>query len=275
MRLFDRYVELHIASRVMTIDDLDIFFRVKGSANEAATAEITIYNLSESTIKAIEAGSPVVLIAGYRNDYGIIFQGTVKRAELTIEGADLAAEITAVDNLAELKKRIKITVPEGMDLSEIAKRVFQGAGIPVGKVVETGISIPRPMTFSDAGTQTLETLARDADFRYYVREGKGYFVPKDNTTEQIVLSSETGLLEVRRVDQAEEDEGAEGAGIHKEAEADSEPKYRLKSLLIWKVAVDTRIKLDSIRVKGRFKVVEYEHCCLGEEYFSEMEVVPV
>ncbi|WP_156967447.1 hypothetical protein [Geoglobus ahangari] len=93
---------------------------------------------------------------------------------------------------------------------------------------------------------TLETLARDADFRYYIKDGKGYFVPKDNTAEQIVLSSETGLLEVRRVDDESEEK---------------QEKYRLKSLLIWKAAVDTRIKLDSIKVKGSFKVVEYEHRC--------------
>ena len=146
-KLFDRYYELHIANKILTIDDLDIFFRVKGSANEAATAEITVYNLSESTMKAIESGSPLVLIAGYRDDYGIIFQGTVKRAELTIEGTDVAAEIVAVDNLAELQKHIRITIPEGSDLSDVARLVFKQAGIPIGRIEQTGITTTRPMTF--------------------------------------------------------------------------------------------------------------------------------
>jgi|Deesub1362A_J573_1020465.scaffolds.fasta_scaffold00348_72 hypothetical protein len=260
MRLFDRYYELHIANKVMTVDDLDIFFRVTGSANEAATAEITVYNLSESTIKAIESGSPLILIAGYRGDYGIIFQGTVKRAELTIEGADLAAEIVAVDNLTELQKQIRITTPEGTDLSDIAKQVFQQAGIPVGKIEQTGVITTKPMTFKNSGMQTLDTLANDADFQYYVKDGKGYFVAKDSKyAETIVISSDTVLLEVCRVDEQDQ----------------QQEKYKLKSLLIWKTAIDTRIKLESIKIKGQFKVSEYEHCCLGEEYFSEMEVVPI
>ncbi|RLI74128.1 hypothetical protein DRP05_10620 [Archaeoglobales archaeon] len=259
-RLFNRYYELHIANKVLTIDDFDIFFRVKGKANEAATAEITIFNLSEATRQEIKAGSPLVLIAGYRDDYGVVFQGTVKRAEMTIEGADVATEIIAVDNLADLKKKIKITVPEGTDFADIAKRVFQQAGIAIGKIDSTNYSIKRPLTFSDAGLLVLSQLAEETGYTYFVQDGKAYFVKKDNIIEQIILNSETGLLEVTRV----EDENEE-----------QQEKYKVKSLLIWKGKLDTRIKLESIKISGRFKVVAYEHACMQDEYYSEFEVVPV
>lgn len=271
MELFDRYYELQVGSMLITIDDLDIEFHIEGGNKENANkAEITVYNMSDASKARIKKGEAVQLKAGYRKDYGIIFFGTIDRVWDEREGADVKTVITALDETKSLFESgiIIKKYPKGTQVTTVVKDMFAVAGIPVGKIDDPGVVLQRDYIFDKTAYENLRTclgivngeivkkgIAPDG-WTFYVKNNMGYFVRRDySDVEAIVLSSETGLMEV--MDQESEDSAID---------------YKVKSLLQWKASTDSIIRLESIRVNGTFKVVEYSHVCKGEEYYSELGV---
>jgi len=284
--LWDRYYELIFQSGLqITADDLDVEFTVENDTdNKAGQAEITIYNLSESSKQKIKKGDIVQLKAGYRNDYGIIFYGTIDKIWNERDGADIKTTIQASDSTKKLWTQAYVVkkYPAGTSVTQVVKDMFSLAGVPVGKVDDPGITLLKDMVFEGTPKQIVdEVLAlvngqiakqwgnltldgwmmRSATsfWTAYVKNNMGYFVRRDfKDVEAIVLSSETGLMEVTPEDSE-----------------DSKIDYRIRCLLCWKAGQDSIIKLESMKVSGIFKVVKYKHVCRGDEYYSELGVKAV
>lgn len=70
------------AGDAIDLSDFRVVFSIKrGDRQTPNTAQILIYNLSDNTAKRIESEfTRVVLQAGYEGNYGIIFDGQIKRA---------------------------------------------------------------------------------------------------------------------------------------------------------------------------------------------------
>lgn len=262
---WNRYVELEIGDIVIRNSDLDIYFKVENSTGEeAGSAEITIYNLAEATRQKFKPEEQVVLKAGYQGDYGIIFSGTIQEVEDEYQGADVATIIYAQDDTTKLlKTEINLKYPAGTTLENIAKSLFHHANIPVGRVESTGLSLASTwVTGKRTVADALKYLVGEIDaisgknFNYYVKNGAGYFVEENTQYEEaFVLSAETGLMEVQKIDKE-----------------DGEADYRLRTLMLWKITQDSLLDLDSIKVKGLFRVVSYKKVAREEEYYCEMEV---
>jgi hypothetical protein len=73
--------------------------------------------------------------------------------------------------------------------------------------------------------------------------------------EAVVLSSETGLLEV--IKSEEEETGA---------------TLKIKCLLQWKIAADSIISLESQQATGTYKVEEYKHVASGNDFYTEAKL---
>ncbi len=278
--LFDRYYELQIGDLLITIDDLDIEFTVENDTNnQSGTAEITIFNLSDSSKAKIKKDTPIQLKAGYKDDYGIIFYGTVDKVWDEWQQGDVKTVVQALDATKQLFRGSYMvrTYPAGMPVATIVKDVFSAAGVPVGLIEDPGITLTKTMTFEGSPYQILQTCIGLANgeivkqrqvspdllllesWTAYVKNNMGYFVRREyKEVEAVVLSSETGLMEV----------------TPQESE-DSTIDYRVRCLLQWKASQDSIIKLESIRVSGLFKVVEFKHVCKRDEFYSELGVKAV
>jgi len=283
MEIWDRYYELQIGSLLISIDDLDMEFKVDNSNKEnASKAEITIYNLSDASKSNIKKDETVQLKAGYRNDYGIIFYGMVDKVTEEWEGGDVKTIVRAVDSTKILFEQTKIakTYPKNTSVKTIVEEMFSLGSVPISRVDDPGVRLQKDMTFIDTPYNIIQQVVRltngellkgmtDAAlireamntscFTAYIENNLGYFVRRDfKGNEAIVLSSETGLMEVME----QEDENAE-------------IDYRVRCLLNWKLCTDALVQLNSYKVTGVFKVVEYSHVCKGEEYYSEIGVKAV
>ncbi len=280
-----RWVEVQIGSLLITIDDLDIEFVVENDTdNKAGQAEIAIYNLSDSSKSKIKNGEIIQLKAGYRDDYGIIFYGTIDKKWDEWEGVDVKTVIQASDSTKKLWQSSYVVkkYPKGTSVANIVRDMFSMAGVPIGKIEDPGVVLQKDMIFKGSPKRIVETclniingniakgwgnvppdvalqrLNQDG-WTAYVKNNMGYLVKKSfKDVEAIVLSSETGLMEV----------------IPEEGE-DAKINYRIRCLLCWKASQDSIIKLESIKASGVFKVVEYKHVCRGEEYYSELGVKAV
>ena len=277
-----RWVEVQIGSLLITIDDLDIEFTVENNTdNKAGQAEIAIYNLSDSSKSKIKKGEIIQLKAGYRDDYGIIFYGTIDKKWDEREGADVKTVIQASDSTKQLWQSGYVVkkYPKGTSVANIVRDMFSMAGVPVGKIEDPGVVLQKDMIFKGSPKRIVETclniingniakgwgnvppdvaiqrLNQDG-WTAYVKNNMGYLVKKSfKDVEAIVLSSETGLMEV----------------IPEESE-DAKIDYRIRCLLCWKASQDSIIKLESIKASGVFVVKEYKHVCRMDDYYSELGV---
>ncbi len=277
--LFRRYYELQINRLLITSDDLDVEFKIENNIEKTAgQAEIAIYNLSDDSKSKIEKSKVIQLKAGYKGDYGIVFYGKIDRVWDEQEEGDVKTVIQASDMtkmLFESGYTVKM-YPKGTKIEDIIKEMFEMAGVPVGKIDSPGITLNTDRVFRGSPHQIIEKcvaltngeLARSSGlfegflrqqyrlWTAYVKNNMGYFVRKDyQESEAIVLSSETGLMEVSKSE--DENETID---------------YLIRALFNWKISQNSLIQLLSMKTSGVFKVVEFKHVCKGDDYYTECGV---
>lgn len=265
-QFWNRYIELNIADIVITNDDLDIEFNEKNSTgDEAGSANIRVYNLADTTRQKLQRGAIVIIKAGYQEDFGTIFSGTIKEVEDVPDGADIATDIFCNDETTNaLSTKPKTRYPKGATYESIVQSLFINANIPVGRIEDTNLTIDAEWTTGPDMTvfMALERIKADVKekagitYNSYIKKGAGYFVREESRYEEIyILTPETGLIDVQKVDNEDDD-----------------VDYNIKTLMIWKITQDSLLDIDSIKVKGEFRVVDYEKIAGDEDYFVQMEV---
>ena len=267
--MFDRYYELTVGNKLITIDDLDVEFTIENNSKEnAGKAEISVYNLA---IKP-KIDDVVHLKAGYKQDYGTVFYGKINRVWNERVGADVKTVIQASDMTKDLFKfgYVVKNYAKNTSVAAIVKEMLSLAGIPAGKIQDPGVRLSKPCTFEGSPYQIVKQCLdlvngevaklkltnpyEQEEWVFYVKNNMGYFVKKDfKDVEVTVLSSETGLMEVK-------------------PKSDGEADYEVKCLLQWKIAQDSVVKVESFAVEGYFKVIGFKHVCKANDYYTEMDV---
>ncbi len=256
-KFWNRYTTLQIGNKIITSNDLDIYFNVKTDTKGTADiAEVSIFNLSDTTKQSIYQGMRVNLQSGYKDDYGTIFTGEVNEMEDESDGADIKTTITCLSDMKKFfGKTMNKTYPAGTKLVDIAKDQIQFAGITVFKIDDNPKTIERAVSLTSAtnlGTN-LTQIAEMLDYTLTERRGSVLLVKKTGgIAEGFVLNSDTGLLEVRGVLKRFEGEKAQTA------ENTPEYHFEAKSLLIYNLAQGSIIDLDS-KVSGK-KLCRVESC---------------
>lgn len=280
--LWLRYAELRIEDLLFTSDDFDIEFEVEKKETEAKTAIITIYNLSQQTREKIKKDDIVELKAGYKNDFGLIFYGKVTNVDIELKGADEAAIIECTDTTAELSKEIVVvSYPVGTDAAQVIRDICKYCNIPIGRIDNTGFKFEKPHTFQGTPAEIIEDVVRfcngklrqqqanldpwmivaspdfGQEYVFTIENNMAYFVKGSKIVyEAEVLESDTGLLEVTKVKNQDQD------------------KFKIRALLRWRIQVGKPVVIKSVKLSGEFNVSAYKHVCKGEEYYTELEVIP-
>lgn len=256
-KFWGRYTKLQIGDKVLTSNDLDIYFSVKTDTKKTANiAEISIFNLSDSSREAIYQGMRVNLQSGYEGNYGTIFTGEVDEMEDEAEGADIKTTLIALSDMSKFTDGgVNKTYPANSKLTDIAKDQIALAGITNMKVDDNPKFFEKAKTYTSATTlkQNLTEIAENLDYTFTERRGSVLFVKKTGgIVEGFVLNSDTGLLEVKSVLKRFEGEKAQTA------ENTPEYHFEAKSLLIYNLAQGSIIELDS-KVSGK-KLCRVESC---------------
>jgi len=269
--LWNRYTELKVGNRLITTDQLDIEFVIKGSnSSDANTAEISVYNLAAATKAAIKAGQSIRLKSGHMGDCGEIFTGVVKLCYDERDQGDIRTKITAINQVYATGVP-SVNYPKKTALSAIIAAAFAASDIPARKIDDQGIVLDDAYTSDTSAIADLQYCQKKIngsdkkrkDAKFYVEVGAGYFVTVDffnPSAEKIVLSSETGLSETVP---EQPDDGTYTRSI--------------TSILTWRVTTDALVELQSrsAGASGSYKVVEYTHTSDASDFGTEMKVKPL
>lgn len=267
-RLFKRTATLTVGTLQFT--GLDIRFAVSKSLDrEPNTAEIGIFNLSQSSRQSVEEteDQQVELLAGYEIEDGasVIFSGDLRKASSTRDGPDIITQIEAGDGERSYR-RSRINRSFGADTS--LRSVVEGVGESMG-----------------LGTGNLSELAGDADFEGLGRTFSEGVVVSGSSREEL-----SGLLDSAGIEWSVQDGNLQllsrGAALAATAirlspqtgligspSIDSEGLMRARALLIPDVAPGRKVEIVSDFVSGFYRVTKatYTGDTASTEWYVDVE----
>jgi hypothetical protein len=260
-----RKTSLIVGGKEIT-DPLTIKFNVPfGEHENVDTVEIKVYNLKDSTINGIATNTRAILSAGYVDDNGVIFNGTLKKKETKWEELDKITFFHCSDATDDYTSAVfKKTYARNTKASVILQDLAQAAGLTIGDIDLPIDFVYRSGKVLNGKIKILASeIAKDCKAKLFINKGQ-MFVREKSKGDNVGLdiSKATGLI-----DQPEE--------IVEEKEDKVIKKgYKLKMLLNPRITTDAIIKLTSKKVSGTFRVAKGEHKSDGDTYYTECEVVP-
>lgn len=213
-----------------------VFATRKGDVETPNSAEIRVYNLSAGTANRIRREfTRVVLQAGYQDNIGTIFDGTIRQVRTGREnGTDTWLEIIAADGDAAYNfATVNTTLAAGSkpaDRVAVAQAAMAEKGAGAGYTPDLGgQALPRGKVMYGMARQHMRNEAETTDTTWSIQDGKVQILPRAGYLPgaAVVLTHETGL--VGTPEQTQD-------GI------------RVRSLLNPRLRVGGRIKLDNASV---------------------------
>ncbi|AUS87025.1 hypothetical protein LBYS11_12095 [Lysinibacillus sp. YS11] len=276
--LYMRKTTFLVGGREIT-DPLTIKFSVPFGDNEKVdTIDIQVYNLKDETINSISTNQAAILSAGYIDDNGVIFSGSLKKKETKWEGLDKITTFKCIDcSLDYTNGVVKRTYGRNTHASLILRELARDAGLAIG-------DIDLPIDFIYRSGKTLNgkikfqiaEIAKDCKAKQYVNKNRLYVRDRAKGDKiGLDISKETGLID--EPEEVEEEVKDEKKSKSKSPKKKKLKGYKIKLLLNHKITTDVIIKLTSRKVSGVFRVSKGEHKgdTSGTEYYTVCEVVPV
>lgn len=182
------------------IKDLRIRFDVKKTSDgEPNTAVIEVYNLNpEHQSQIIKEWSDIRLIAGYKGDERLIFQGQIRTAIPVVEGTDRIVTIEAGDGDREvLRGFINKTLDKGCTgddiVSECKKSMF---GISSTYQDSLDSTYSRGKVLSGRASDIMNNQVKKEDAQWSIQDGQMLVLQGDNVLPNAVwsITKNTGML---------------------------------------------------------------------------------
>ena len=191
----------------LDLSDMHVEFKTTNADQESPnTAFIRIWNLSKSTVKRIKGEfDKVTLSAGYGvNQYGVIFQGTIKRfGEGNENSMDRFLDLYAADGDIQYNYSISnATIPAGATPQEVINKVASDMGLKVNIVTNpnptlaTGGVLPRGKVLFGMSRHILRNAAGSIGSTWSIQNGVVQVLPLQGylPNEAVVLTGKTGMI---------------------------------------------------------------------------------
>lgn len=264
---FGRVVK--IESEGLTIDNsLDVEFNVPFDDEvESNEAEITIYNLSKTTIGRLKADAEISITAGYGTDTGVIFSGVISKVNTRWSGQDKVTTISAIDDVRQKDKDIdSISFNAGVKASYILKTLVGKLGLPIAV-----FKVRRDHTYTEAVTvsgglmNNIKSYAEVCGVSAYINKRKVYVRHlSDGDNLGFTVNVDTGLLDSPEEFTEE---------VDNEYYTETVKGIKFKMLLEHRITTAAIITLQSRDFTGTYRVREGSHVCNESDFYTEITAI--
>lgn len=264
---FGRVVEITSGGVTIT-NELDIEFDVPFDDDlEDNQATITIYNLTNTTIKKFKADAVISITAGYGTDTGVIFVGVIASVKTKWSGRDRVTTIKATDSQRVEDQDIEsISYNVGAKASYILKDLVGKLGLPIAafKILKD-ISMAEGATVQGSLKSAIAEYAEICGVSVYINKRKVYVRPiTDGDNTSITISSASGLIDSPEEFTEEVDNEHYTATIN---------GVTFQMLLQHRITTASIITLESRDYAGKFRVRSGKHTCTDSEFTTEITAI--
>lgn len=260
---FIRVVEVLCGGSKFSSKDFHIEFRIDFDDDVTPNvSEVTIYNLSDSTISKLKKNAKVTLNAGYKGESGIILSGYVSRVLTKRGGTDHPTTIYVIDSQAlDSKKTVNKSYKKGTKASSILKDLAGILGVKVTIKLPKDKAFPNGHSVNGGIIEAMKSIAKECEASFYIHKSDLYIrAMSEGENTSFTLSTETGLIGSPEPFEEETDDNKGRKG------------YKVKSLLQYRMGTASIITLKSKWANGRYRVRKGSHICQGDTYYTEVEV---
>lgn len=251
---------------VIKSDELDIEFSVPFDDDmEFNESEITIYNLSDTTLSRLAKGKKITITAGFKGDTGVIFNGYIDKKKTSYDGVDRKTTLNCVDRVSKTELK-ELTFKAGTKASAILKTLINKTGTPIAI-----FKVRRDFTYKDevkVDGDLQENIKKYADvcgISVYTKQGKIYARHlKEADGLNFTLSEETGLIDSPT--EFEEEISYE------ENRTETIKGWECESLLQHRFSAGGKIKLKSREANGEFRIMSGTHTFNISEATTKIKV---
>lgn len=190
-----------------TLDQIKIEFSISKSISSSAnTADITIYNLSESTRNGMgKEFDAITLEAGYLDEgnVGVIFKGAVRDVEHRREGPNIKTIISCGDGDTALRRAtISKSFPAGTPVKDVVDELakqMEAQGLAKGEFkypeAMEGKTFKRPYAVCGSCAREMDVIGRGNGFYWNSNNETLEIIPGDGFVGGVVLiTPETGMI---------------------------------------------------------------------------------
>jgi hypothetical protein len=204
-----RQVSLVVGSETSVIDlsEMQIKFEVlRGDAQTPNTCSARVYNLSAQTANRLKSGefTAIVLKGGYQDNFGVIFQGTVKYVYFGHETSISSyVDIVAADgDEAYQYATVNLSLAAGskpQDHLNVALKSMAEYDVQFDTGIGhklTGNNLPRGKVFYGMARDVLRQTAADQGMTWSIQDGSLNMILQTSYRpgDAVVLTSATGLI---------------------------------------------------------------------------------
>lgn len=262
------------------VKDLDVRFRVERTARlEVNTAQVEIVNLGPDTRARIANVAPLVVAtefrqltveAGYRDDFGLIFQGDVTRVSSEHRPPEWLTVVEAGDGEAAMRTSFTVaSIPPGSSVGDLMAQIVGDMGVAGEKVVArlkardfpgAVKELQRGFAAADHSADLLREVSAITGLDLSIQNGEVIALAPGETTSDpaLLLAADSGLSGAPR--------RAEGGVV------------LARALLHPGIHPGRRIVLQSSVTQGDFvvgRVVYTGDTTANDEWTAEMELWPL
>jgi len=278
LSLFDRVISITVGKKgteegLSFSDSRSTFAIKKTSKEETNTADVEIYNLSESTREKFNSIDNIVTIqAGYANFGGekILFVGNILDYSTIKNKADVILKLKLGDGAKQLNETsFSKSYKEGTSGWTVLDDIIKKLGLPknvtekVSRLLSSkGEQYANALSMTGLAKDQLDKVMTKLQLEYSVQNGKLKILDKDGIDDEniVLLDSDSGLI---------------GHPIKKTKKKNNKKivGYDIRSLLRPEIEPANQIAVNSFNIKnGLFRVESIDHRGdnYGNDWTSEM-----
>ena len=261
---------LRIASRLSSGEDTPVlrvvFKAVRTLTSTPNTLELTIYNLSQDSMSAIQGkDQPTTLEVGYIDNTSIIFAGNLDFTESKLVATEWSSFLKVGDGTKKIKKsRVNLSLKGPVNIGDALKAAADALGVNVGNIgdaIKNGslrgglTQFVNGVTLSGKANKQMDRVVRSMGYTWSIQDGQLQLVEpgKALAGQAVVLSRENGLIGTPEF-------GEDG-------------HVRVRSLIQTDLIPGRKIEVQSKQVNGFYKIekTETHGDTWGREWYIDME----
>ena len=259
-------------------DALEIEFDIPFSNNkEPDIAEITIYNLSDSSIEQIKKDGYITVNAGYKQLGNIanIFTGKIEEVATEWLYVDKVTKIKATDG-GDAWRKVKVnkTYQRNTKASDIMRDLAKAMGYEITKIEpKEDITYKLGKTITSYASTSLDQLAKDTKSKLFINKNRITIDDEDKGNNTgVLLNENSGLIGTPTMvkDETGDKNGSRDYEANKKENDKERKAWRVTSLLNPMFETDTIIKVESRTINGEYRIVRGVH---NRDFNTELVVV--
>jgi hypothetical protein len=265
--LFKRSIIIQTGKVTINVDDLDMEFDVEfDDDTETNESEITVYNLSDTTIQNIKKGEKLTLTAGYKEDTGIILSGFISQVKTSFDDLDKVTIIKVVDSAGGAEREIKdLAFAKGVSASKVLRKLIEMTKLPLAVFsIQRDFVYKDGLTINDGLMETIKKQAQVCGVSAYVNKGQVYVQPLSKGEDvNFSLTVDTGLISLSEFEEE----------ITTEKFTDAVKGYEITMLLQHRISTGSILNIQSKNVSGRYRVREGQHTYDGSDFLTKVKAI--